>query len=174
MFIANYLVLLPDRITLTVTLWLNPWKVSHINTGTNQSAFFWETALQVDPGIPAAAFYRTVAEKTLKNISELSSLNYRRPSGCHPQGFFNKTSSMSLVHGRRPSVPSQISASQPMEAGITGHWRRINKCWEGNQFLIQILCSQVVLVLLLSLERWTAKSSSRIWLLLKCPLDLRS
>lgn len=41
MLVANHLVLLPDRITLTGTLWLNPWRVSHINTGMNQSTFFF-------------------------------------------------------------------------------------------------------------------------------------
>lgn len=80
MFIANYLVLLPDRITLTGTLWLNPWRVSHINTGRNQRVFFSERALQVGPGTSVTAFYRTAAVTTLKKVSQLSSLNNRRPS----------------------------------------------------------------------------------------------
>ena len=81
MFIANYLVLLLDRITLTGTLWLNSWRVSHINTGMNQSAFFFlERVLQAGPGTSVKAFYRTVAVTTLKKVSQLSSLNYRRPS----------------------------------------------------------------------------------------------
>lgn len=53
MFIANYLVLLPDRITLTGTLWLNPWRVSHINTGTNQSAFFLRDSTPSGPRHPS-------------------------------------------------------------------------------------------------------------------------
>jgi len=80
MFIANYLLLLPDRITLTGTLWLSPWRVSHINTGTNQSAFFLERVLQAGAGTSVTAFYRTVAVSTLEKVSQLSSLNYRRPS----------------------------------------------------------------------------------------------
>lgn len=82
MFITNYLVLLPDRITLTGTLWPNPWRVSHTNTGVNQSAFFFESKLQEGPGTSITAFYKIVAVTTLKKVSQLSSLNYRRPSSC--------------------------------------------------------------------------------------------
>lgn len=166
MFVANYLVLLPDRITLTGTLWLNPWRVSHINTDTNQSAFFWETALQMGPGILLQPFIGQWLWQHWRRSQNWVLWTTGGPVGVVLKGFFKKPVVCHLC-----TVESCLLLPRYLHPNP---WKtRRNKCSKGNQFSFQIPCSQVFLVLLLSLERWTAKCSTRIWLLLKCPLDLR-
>lgn len=187
MFIANYLVLLPDRITLTGTLWPNPWRVSHTNTGVNQSAFFfWKKAprrarhlnhsLLQDSGRDNIEKGLTAELTELQKAQQLLSVPSSRASSIKPAACCCK----------RSSPPSQIPASQPTETNTRGLWRRVNKCWEGDWFWTPIFCSQVFwfwtaifcsqvfLALLLSAERQTAKPSTRIQLFLNSPLNPRS
>lgn len=125
MFVANYLVLLPNRITLTGTLWLNRWRVSHINIGMNWSAFLggessptrcWHHChcfLQ-DSGCDNIEKHLTAESTDLQKSQQL----LRVPSSRAPASSIKAAAS--LVCCKRPSAPPQISASQPTEGDITG------------------------------------------------------
>lgn len=91
-----------------------------MSKGTNQSAFFLRDSAPSGPRHPSCCLLQDSGCDNFEKDLRVEFSELQGPVGVLLKGFFNRTSSVSLVHCRRPSVPSQISASQPMEADITG------------------------------------------------------